>query len=137
MARPKKIESPKELDRHIDNFIEMCEKQGVIPSDWELMKFLDVSVTTLETFEKEGHTEEEREKGTYKGYSQPLKKLVKYRESRLLKQLETTKGNNTAAIFQLKQKKNGGYVDIPTDTSTANSTLILKIEGVGGVEAFK
>lgn len=137
MARPKKIETAQELDKHIDNFIDKCEKQGIIPSDWELMKFLDISVTTLETYEKEGHSEEDRERGTYKGYSQPLKKLIKYRESRLLKQLETTKGNNTAAIFQLKQAKNGGYIDVPTDTSNSNATLTLKIEGVGGIEAFR
>jgi len=137
MARPKKIDSPEELDRHIDNFIDKCEKSGIIPSDWELMKFLDISVTTLECYEREGRTEDEKERETYKGYSTPLKKLVKYRESRLLKQLEATKGNNTAAIFQLKQSKNGGYVDIPTDTSNSNATLTLKIEGVGGIDAFK
>lgn len=137
MARPKKIETVEELDKHIDNFIEMCEKRGIIPSDWELMKFLNVSATTLETYENEGHNEEDREKGTYKGYSQPIKKLIKYRESRLLKQLETTKGNNTAAIFQLKQKKNGGYVDIPTDAGNNSATLTLRVEGVGGMEAFK
>lgn len=137
MARPKKIENPAELDKHIDNFIEMCEEKGIIPSDWELMKFLNISVTTLETYENEGHNEEDRERGTYKGYSIPLKKLVKYRESRLLKQLETTKGNNTAAIFQLKQKKNGGYVDVQQEVHSGSATLTLKIEGVGGVEAFR
>lgn len=137
MARPKKIQTAQELDKHIDNFIEKCEKHGVIPSDWELMKFLDISVTTLECYEQEGRTEEEKESGRYKGYSTPLKKLIKYRESRLLKQLEATKGNNTAAIFQLKQRKNGGYVDVPTDTSNSNATLTLKIEGVGGIEAFR
>lgn len=137
MARPKKIENVKELDKHIDNFIEMCEENAMIPSDWELMKFLNISATTLECYETEGRTEEERERGTYKGYSNPLKKLTRYREHRLLGQLEATKGNNTAAIFQLKQKKNGGYVDIPTDTGNNSVTLTLKIEGVGGIEAFK
>lgn len=137
MARPKKIESVKELEKHIDNFIDMCEEKAIIPSDWELIKFLDISVSTLENYEAEGKTEEDRERGTYKGYSAPLKKLTKYREARLLKQLEATKGNNTAAIFQLKQKKNGGYVDIPTDYNNNNATLTLKIEGVGGIEAFK
>lgn len=136
MGAPRKIESAEMLDKHIDNFIAMCEEHGEIPSDHALCKFLSVSPTTLECYINEGRTEEERERGTYKGYSVPMKKLVNYREHRLLRMIESSKGNNAGAIFQLKQKKNGGYTDAPVQQES-NASITLKIEGVGGVEAFQ
>ena len=41
-----------------------------------------------------------------------------------------------AAIFQLKQPFNGGYVE-STQQVDQGATVTLKIEGVGGVDAFK
>jgi len=136
MGAQRKIETPEMLEKHINDFIAKCEETGEIPSDYALCKFLSISPTTLECYMTEGRTEEEKERGTYKGYSKPLKKLTQFREHRLLKQLEASKGNNSSAIFQLKQKKNGGYTDAPVQQES-NASITLKIEGVGGVEAFK
>lgn len=136
MGAQRKIETPEMLEKHINDFIDKCEQNGEIPSDYALCKFLSVSPTTLECYINEGRTEEEREKGTYKGYSVPMKKLIHYREHRLLRMLEASRGNHSGAIFQLKQKKNGGYTDAPVQQES-NASITLKIEGVGGVEAFQ
>ena len=129
MANTRKIESPEMLAKHIDNFIKYCEDGGGIPSDYELIKFLSISASTLERY-KAGE-------GTYKGYEIPFKKLQLFREHRLLRQLEESRGNNTAAIFQLKQPKNGGYTDAPQNQGDQGVTVTLRIAGVGGEEAFQ
>lgn len=133
MSKPRKVQSAEILDKYMDDFIQMCEREGMIPSDYELMRFLSVSPTTLDVYRKGG----EKASDAYYGYQAPFKKLTLYRENRLLKQLEKSKGNNTAAIFQLKQAKNGGYTDNPITTGEQGATLTIKVEGVGGLDAFK
>lgn len=136
MARLRKIESPEDFSRQIDEFIKFCEASGEIPSDYALSRFLGVSSSMLERFRYEGKDEGERKRETYKGYAAPFKKLTEFREHRLLLQLESSKGSNSGAIFQLKQPKNGGYTDQQIQAAT-ESTITLRIEGVGGSEAFK
>ena len=128
MANTRKIESAEMLGKHIRYFIAKCENDGLIPSDYELLKFLNVSVATLDRY-RAGE-------GTYKGDEEPLKNLQAYREHRLLRQLEDKNANSAGAIFQLKQAKNGGYTDAPQGNDSG-ATVTLRIEGVGGVEAFK
>lgn len=132
MPKLKTVKDSQTLDAFMEDFIRMCEKEDKIPSDWALQKFLCVSPATLDRYRRGGKEETD----TYYGYDEPFKKLLAYREHRLLRQLEQSKGNNTAAIFQLKQAKNGGYTDNPIVTGE-QATLTLKIEGVGGIEAFK
>lgn len=127
MANTRKIDSPEMLDKHIKNFIEFCNETGEIPSDYALCKFLSVSASTLDRY-KAGE-------GTYKGYDEPLKNLRKFREHRLLAMLEGNPKLSAAAIFQLKQPFNGGYQE--NQAIDHSATVTLKIEGVGGEEAFK
>jgi hypothetical protein len=42
----------------------------------------------------------------------------------------------TFAIFNLKQPMNGGYTDKPL-SAAGNTEVVVKLEGVGGSEAFK
>lgn len=127
MANTRKIDSAEMLDKHIKDFTEWCTKNGEIPSDYNLCKFLSVSASTLDRY-KAGE-------GTYKGYDEPLKNLKKFREHRLLAMLEGNPKLSAAAIFQLKQPFNGGYQE--SQAVDQSATITLKIEGVGGVEAFK
>ena len=97
-----------------------------------MCKFLQVSPATLERYGRGG------EKGdTYYGYDAPLKRLQQFREHRLLTMLEHDPKAGTAAIFQLKQTKNGGYTDSPINTGDQGATITLRIQGVGGADAFK
>lgn len=129
VANTRKIESPEMLEKHIHNFIKYCEESQEIPSAYNLCKFLAVSASTLERYE--------RGEGTYKGYDAPLKTLRQYREHCLLRMLEDNPKQAAAAIFQLKQSFNGGYTEGSTGTGEQGATVTLRIEGVGGSEAFK
>lgn len=131
MANRKRIESPDKLDKFITEFIDKCRATGMIPSDYELCRFLQISPSTLDAYWRDGE-----EGSTYHGYSIPLKKLQQFREHRLLDMLEREPKSSTAAIFQLKQIKNGGYTDSPLNAGEG-ATITLKIQGVGGAEAFK
>lgn len=128
MPNTRKIENPEMLEFHIKKFIHHCENTGEIPSNYNLCKFLSISASTLERYE--------RGEGTYKGYDAPLKNLRQFREHRLLSMLEGDPKRAAAAIFQLKQSFNGGYTESPI-SQDAGATVTLKIEGVGGAEAFK
>lgn len=127
MANTRKIDSAEMLDKHIKDFTEWCTKNGEIPSDYNLCKFLSVSAYMLEQFKKG--------EGKYEGFQIPLKTLQKFREHRLLDMLESNPRLSAAAIFQLKQPFNGGYQE--SQAVDQSATITLKIEGVGGVEAFK
>lgn len=128
MAQTRKVESAEKLMKYIDDFIKFCEENGEIPSNYNLCKFLSVSAATLSRYEAGD--------GNYKGYDIPFKNLRQYREHRLLTMLEGDSKKAAAAIFQLKQPFNGGYVE-STQQVDQGATVTLKIEGVGGVDAFK
>lgn len=132
MANKKKIDSPQKLDLFITQFIEKCQNESLIPTDFELCKYLQISPATLERYGRGGE-----EGDTYHGYDVPLKRLQQFREHRLLTILEHDPKSGTAAIFQLKQTKNGGYTDSPLNTGDQGATITLKIQGVGGADAFK
>lgn len=128
MAQTRKVESAEKLMKYMDDFIKYCEENEQIPSNYNLCKFLSISAATLDRYE--------RGEGTYKGYEVPFKNLRQYREHRLLSMLEGDPKRAAAAIFQLKQSFNGGYTESPI-AQDAGATVTLKIEGVGGAEAFK
>ena len=131
MANTRKIESAELLDIHIKDFVNYCQDTCAIPSDWELCRFLNISPSLLSNYQRGEEAGE-----TYKGNNVPLKRLQQFREHRLLELLERDPKSSTAAIFQLKQQKNGGYTDAP-QSGDSGATVTLRIEGVGGVEAFK
>ena len=64
-----------------------------------------------------------------------VKKLIAYREDRLVKELEKSRTTSSNVIFQLKQPKNGGYQDVQQVDSSAQVTI--RIDGIGGLESFK
>ena len=99
----KKIASPEALEKLIQGFVNHCEITGEIPDDYNLCKFLDISIPTLDRYYMG--------KDSYKGFDSPLKSLVAYREHRELKRAEEDPRQITGSIFRLKQKRWGGYTD--------------------------
>ena len=131
MANKRKVSDLKQFEFYIEEFIKTCEREHMKPSDHNLRIFLNVSQSTLDRYyrgEKAGET--------YKGYDEALKNLISYREHLLTSKLDEKGSNVAGAIIQLKQPKNGGYTDVPAITS-GGATLTLKIDGVGGLDAFK
>jgi hypothetical protein len=133
MPRPKKIKTPDDLDNLIDEFIALCENSGMIPSDYQLTKFLDISPATLDRYynARDNYNADKGQDNIYKGFDVPLKKLIQYREDRLLQQLEGNPKLTAGAIFQLKQAHSGGYVDRPVnDNSNATVDITVKLDGL-------
>lgn len=121
MAPPRKIKTAEELTAKILEFINRVDS-GVIdkPTDYRLCDFLGVSADTLENWRNE--------KDKYIGYAEALKKLDLYREHYWLTVADNEK-KTAFAIFNLKQKKNGGYTD-KQEIEHKDMKIDIKINGV-------
>lgn len=125
-GKPRAIESAEQLSEKIDEYIAKNTREnenGVVPpTDYDLCKFLGISSSTLNNYQ--------RDVDTYPGYLDALKKLVDYREQFYVTlSLKNPKAAG-AAIFALKQKKNGGYEDKPTMQVEARELKIITGEGM-------
>lgn len=121
MAPPRKIKTAEELEAKVSKFIELVNSGKIDkPTDYRLLEFLDVSADTLENWNNE--------KDKYIGYSAVLKKLERYREHYWLSRADDPK-QSTFAIFNLKQKKNGGYTD-KQEIEHKDMKIDIKINGV-------
>lgn len=123
IAPPRKIKDADELSKKISEFIKLVDS-GVIdkPTDYRLIEFLGVSADTIENWNND--------KDRYIGYSAVLKKLERYREHYWLNRADDPK-QSTFAIFNLKQKKNGGYTD-KQEIEHKDMKIDIKINGING-----
>jgi hypothetical protein len=131
MAKTRKVTDQEQLEFYINEVIKRCESEHMKPSDYNLCKFLSISQSTLDRYYRGG-----KEAKTYEGFDDVLKTLISYREHYYSSMLDQKGTNVAGAIIQLKQPKNGGYTDVPA-ISSGGATLTLKIDGVGGLDAFK
>ncbi len=122
-GRKKKFQTVDEFGKAIADFIQYSADNNVIPTDYNLCKYLGIAYLTLYDYTT---NKEDR----YKGYANELKKLIAYRENYFLTlSLENPKAA-TPAIFALKQAKNGGYQDKPVvDISAKELTIVTKGTG--------
>lgn len=152
MGRGKVIDSASAFHRKIVDFIGDFNKSGEAPTDHALWQYLNVQPSEFEHLSKgldkggkpwshgtkiDNDPEArqvwaERDK---REAEDAAKKLVAFREDRLVKQLEESRTTSSNVIFQLKQAKNGGYQDI--QTTDTNASVTIKIDGIGGLDAFK
>lgn len=146
----KNFSSASDFSRHINGFIADSQTEGYAPTDHMLYQYLGVKPSEFEHLskglrpdgsswyqggkvnEEERKVMEERDKTEAED---AVKKLVSYREDRLVRELEKSRTTSSNVIFQLKQTKNGGYQDIQTTDNSSQVTI--KVEGIGGLEAFK
>ena len=108
-GQPRSVGSAEELENLVDLYIakntEDNREDVIPPTDYDFCKFLGISSSTLANYRSD--------KDTYPGYLEALKKLVDYREQYFVTlSLKNPKAAG-AAIFALKQGKNGGYQDKP------------------------
>lgn len=145
MGKQRKVADLKTFEKYIKDFINRCENEDLKPSDYNLRKFLGVSQSTLDRYykgDKATGVAKVKDKRTgemvcaYHGYDEVLKDLISYREHYYSTMLDQRGANVAGAIIQLKQPKNGGYTDAPI-VAQGSATLTLKVEGVGGMDAFK
>ena len=149
MGRYKVIKSAEDFAAKVLDFIGVCESAEQSPTDYELWQFLGVSASEWDNLSKgldrngkawpnRAKSEEERkraEEADKREAGDAVKKLVAYREDRLVKRLEESRNVNGNTIFLLKQAKNGGYVDVQKDE--VGGAVTVKIDGVGGLESFR
>lgn len=145
MGKQRKVSDLKTFEKYIKDFINRCETEDMKPSDYNLRKFLGISQSTLDRYyrgDKATGVAKVRDRKTgemvnaYHGYDEVLKDLISYREHYYATMLDQRGANVAGAIIQLKQLKNGGYTDSPVAVQ-GNATLTLRVEGVGGMDAFK
>jgi hypothetical protein len=123
MARPRKIASAEELAVKLDEFIKLVDSGKIDkPTDYRLCEYLNISHDLIELWNTE--------RDNYKGYSAALKKLEQYREQFWLNKADDPK-LATFAIFNLKQKKNGGYTD-KQEIEHKDLKIDVKINGISG-----
>lgn len=126
IAPPRKIKNAEELREKIREFIALVDSGEIDkPTDYRLHEYLGISADTQERWINE------RDK--YQGYAEELKKLEKYREHYWLCKADDPK-QTTFAIFNLKQRKNGGYTD-KQEVEHKDMKIDLTINGVKG-DAF-
>lgn len=146
----KPIASASDFAKHINGFINRMEAEGTAPTDHRLYQYLGVKPSEYDNLCKglrpdgtawhhgDGLSEDERKVWGERDRVEAddaIKKLVAYREDRLVQELEKSRTTSSNVIFQLKQPKNGGYQDIQATDNTAQVTV--KVEGIGGLEAFR
>lgn len=145
----KKIASIQDFVKHINAFIELSQEKGFAPTDHALWSYLGVKPSEYDhlskgrnpdggVWEHRCKTDEEQkmwEERDKREADDAVKKLVAYREDRLVKELEKSRTTSSNVIFQLKQPKNGGYQDVQQTES--NASVTIKVDGIGGLEAFK
>ena len=145
----KQFNSAADFHQKILDFIKVSEKDGTAPTDHALWNYLGVRPSEYEQLSKGRNVDgsawnhrthdpeevkvwEERDK---REAEDATKKLVAYREDRLVRELEKSRTTSSNVIFQLKQPKNGGYQDV--QQVEGNSSVTIKVDGIGGLEAFK
>ena len=106
-GRPPKL-SVDEFTQLVDGFVSYCRQDlDIIPSDYALLEYIrqnslvSISPRTLDSY----YTD------TSRGYCDALKKLIAYREHRLLQRMQDNPRETSACIFTLKQARSGGYID--------------------------
>lgn len=121
------FESGTALKAAIDQYFEKCAAIGAFP-DYAGMR-IALKLTEEEIKEMQS---EENEK------AEAFKSALNYAKDRRESWLARRSIDNKAAqgcLNMLKQPCNGGYIDKPADNK--EKVLTLKVEGVGGVDAFK
>lgn len=145
----KRFTSAEDVRQKILGFISDCNDSGTAPTDYRLYSYLGVRPSQyadlmqgkgldgrpLWAIMKTEEATKEAEESAKKALADAAAILTAYREDRLVAKLDQSRQGNPGVIFQLKQPKNGGYTDsVQMDGS---ATVTIKVDGVGGLEAFK
>ncbi len=123
-GRPPKL-SVEEFTALIDGFISLCRQDiDIIPSDYALLEYIrqnspvSISPRTLDSYYAD----------TERGYCDALKKLIAYREHRLLQRMQDNPREASGCIFTLKQARSGGYVDRQQVAGNGEIEVVVKLD---------
>jgi hypothetical protein len=123
-GRPPKL-SVDEFSALIDEFIAHCRQDlDIIPSDYALLEYIkqhsavSISPRTLDSY----YTD------TSRGYCDAIKRLIAYREHRLLQRMQDNPRETSGCIFTLKQSRSGGYIDKQQQAAGGEIEVVVKLD---------
>jgi hypothetical protein len=123
-GRPPKL-SADEFSELIDGFIAHCRQDlDIVPSDFALLEHIrqnspvSISPRTLDSY----YTD------TSRGYCDALKRLIAFREHRLLQRMQDNPRETSGCIFTLKQARSGGYIDRQQVAGNGEIEVVVKLD---------
>lgn len=132
----KTMVSAEELEIAVEDFFRLRDEQMSFPDEPGLILFLHERFgISTGTYRRYNENDSEDEENIYREHAQILARARLRRESWLCQRMATDNKAAQGCLNNLKQPKNGGYIDRPQD-SGGNATITLKIDGVGGPAAF-
>lgn len=100
----------------MDAFIGFCESEGMDATDYQLIKYFEISPTCLEEYRTHDKLNDDSiEK--YEGFAAALKKLDLYREDATIRQVVSDPKLTSHGAFKLRQPHWGGWGDKPDAAS--------------------
>lgn len=128
--------SAEELEQAVNDFFAMREEQQSFPDEPGMIVFIcDRFGISFGTYRRYNENDSEDEENIYKEHAQILTRARLLRESWLCTRMATDNKAAQGCLNNLKQPKNGGYIDKPSNDAGA-ATITLRIDGVGGSAAF-
>lgn len=122
---PKKMYTPEELQKKVDEFLDECKRDGKPPLLPQMLLYLGIkSKTTVANWCKSDPA-----------YQEVFDYAQLNREGYLLERMVSDNKLAQGCLNALKQMENGGYVDRPVDSG--ESKVTINLVGVGGVDAAK
>ena len=144
-----------EFEEALDDFIQFCEDTDTDPTDYQLIKFLGVSVRTLERYysendaynasnninnnnnNTENNTSNDTEcKNIYKGFGTALKKIILFRQDWSSREVKKNPKLTAHISHRLKQKRWGSWTDAAKDENAGKLVIDLRIDA-GGIDIGK
>lgn len=95
----------------MDEFIAWCEEQHIDATDYQLIKFFEISPTTLARYISDNDQSKAKDKDKYQGFGTAIKKLDLYREDATIRQAVRDPKLAGHVAFKLKQTHWGGWSD--------------------------
>ncbi len=129
--------SVRELSDGIDRCIDHCMKTGEAPVGFVLHKFVDVPEADLVRYLEEGERMRRGETKYSSGVNARFLAARRWDEFKTffwLDRAQRDPKNASFAMFNLKQSENGGYAE--KESKAGKSTVVIKLDGVGGREAM-
>ena len=117
---PKMKVTAEELAAAVDEFFAMREEQQSFPDEPGMIVFLcDRFGISIGTYRRYNENDSEEDDNIYKNHAQVLARARLLRESWLCTKMATDNKAAQGCLNNLKQPKNGGYIDRPQDSGSS------------------
>lgn len=131
-----KYENPADLRQAIEKYMADCETVGAFPDLAGMRLALGVSQSLLTQRCKAGKDATPEQIKRAAEFQEVLDYAKDCRESWLARKMTSDNKAAQGCMNALKQPCNGGYIDRPVQDNQ-NTSVEIRVVGVGGAEAFK